>query len=313
MLTPLLTVLPVFGLIFAGWLARRLGALGPQATGELNRFVVWLALPALLFKIVATAQPVQLWHPGFLAALTLGTIGTFAATIAWRMRSGAQGGLADATIDGLNSSYANNGYMGFPIIAVVLGQQANALTLLSVLMTVCVLFASGVILIEASGQKADSTGALILKVTRRVAANPLVAAPLVASLFPITGLPVPAPVNSFLTMLGGAASPCALVALGLFLAAERSGAPAPKERISALITLKLVAQPVLVWVLAAKVFRIDAMALHAAVILSALPTGTGPFMLAEFYGRDADVTARVVLLSTIISLGTITAYLWWAL
>ena len=59
MLTPLLTVLPIFALIFAGWLARRLGALGPQSTSELNRFVVWLALPALLFHIVATAHPRQ--------------------------------------------------------------------------------------------------------------------------------------------------------------------------------------------------------------------------------------------------------------
>ncbi len=309
MLTPLLTVLPVFALIFAGWLARRLKALGPQATSELNRFVVWLALPALLFEIVAKARPVELWHPGFLAVMALGTMGTFALTILMRLRHG----LADATIDALNSSYANNGYMGFPIIAVVLGATARPLTLLSVLMTVCVLFATGIVLIEAATQNAASPGALALKVTRRVLANPLVAAPLVASLFPITGLAVPGPLDSFLTMLGGAASPCALVALGLFLAAERGHGPAAKERITTLIAIKLIAQPALVWALAAKVFALAPMQVHAAVILSALPTGTGPFMLAEFYGREADVTARAVLISTIISLATITTYLWWAL
>lgn len=309
MLTPLLTVLPVFGLIFAGWLAHRLKALGPQATSELNRFVVWLALPALLFEIVAKAQPAQLWHPGFLAALALGTLGTFVFTILARLRHG----LADASIDGLNSSYANNGYMGFPIIAVVLGSEARSLTLLSVLMTVCVVFAIGIVLIEAATQKAATPGKLAIKVARRVLANPLVAAPLAASVFPITGLAVPDPLDGFLTMLGAAASPCALVALGLFLAAERSPAPAPKGRIAGLIAVKLIAQPVLVWFLAARVFRIDPMGIHAAVILSALPTGTGPFMLAEFYGREADVTARTVLLSTILSLGTITGYLWWAL
>ncbi|GAM03135.1 AEC family transporter [Novosphingobium sp. MBES04] len=266
MLTPLLTVLPVFGLIFAGWLARRLKALGPQATSELNRFVVWLALPALLFEIVAKAQPAQLWHPGFLAALALGTLGTFVFTILARLRHG----LADAAIDGLNSSYANNGYMGFPIIAVVLGSEARSLTLLSVLMTVCVVFAIGIVLIEAATQKAATPGKLAIKVARRVLANPLVAAPLAASIFPITGLAVPDPLDSFLTMLGAAASPCALVALGLFLAAERSPAPAPRGWIAGLIVVKLIAQPVAVWFLAARVFQIDPMAIHAAVILSAL-------------------------------------------
>ncbi|MCJ2183414.1 AEC family transporter [Novosphingobium sp. 1949] len=309
MLTPLLTVLPVFALIFAGWLAGRLRALGPQATSELNRFVVWLALPALLFEIVAKAHSSELWRPGFLAVLVLGTMGTFALTIALNRRHG----LADATIDGLNAAYANSGYMGFPIMAVVLGAAGRPLTLISVLVTVCVLFATGIVLIEAAGQKAASPGRLVLKVARRVLSNPLVAAPLAASLFPISGLGVPAPLDSFLTMLGGAASPCALVALGLFLAAERSAAPAPRGRISALIALKLIAQPIVTWLLAAKVFALSPVETHAAVILAALPTGTGPFMLAEFYGREAEVTARVVLVSTILSLATITGTLWWAL
>lgn len=305
MLTPLVTVLPIFGLIFAGWLARRLGALGPQSTSELNRFVVCLALPALLFDIVAKAEPAQLWQPGFLIATLVGTMGTFALTIALRLRHG----LADAAIDGLNSSYANNGFMGFPIIAAVLGTQYQSLTLLSVLLTVCVLFATAIVLIEASTQKAASPGALVLKVARRVLANPLVAAPLLASLFPITGIAVPGMLDRFLTLLGAAASPCALVALGLFLAADRADSAAPRARIGALIAVKLLFQPLLVWFVAARVLHLDAMTTHAAVILSALPTGTGPFMLAEFYGREAEVTARVVLGSTVISLATITAYL----
>jgi predicted permease len=52
----MLIVLPIFALIGAGWIARRSGVLGPHATGEINRFVVWLALPALLFDIVAKAR-----------------------------------------------------------------------------------------------------------------------------------------------------------------------------------------------------------------------------------------------------------------
>jgi len=64
MISTLTVVLPIFALIFAGWLVRRLGILGPQATTELNRFVVYLSLPALLFDIVAHARWADLWQPG---------------------------------------------------------------------------------------------------------------------------------------------------------------------------------------------------------------------------------------------------------
>ncbi len=72
MLSNLLIVLPIFALIFAGWLARRGGALGPAATREMNRFVVYLALPALLFEIMANAAPEEIWRPGFILAFSGG-------------------------------------------------------------------------------------------------------------------------------------------------------------------------------------------------------------------------------------------------
>ena len=67
--------------------------------------------------------------------------------------------------------------------------------------------------------------------------------------------------------------------------------------------------PVLAWLLARFVFDLPPLLLHTAVLMAALPTGTGPFMLAEFYRREAEVTARVVLVSTILSVLTVSGYL----
>ena len=66
MLNALTAVVPIFALVLVGWLVRRVGILGPQATTELNRFVVYLALPALLFDVIANAAWHQLWLPGFI-------------------------------------------------------------------------------------------------------------------------------------------------------------------------------------------------------------------------------------------------------
>ena len=65
---------------------------------------------------------------------------------------------------------------------------------------------------------------------------------------------------------------------------------------------KLLLQPVLTWWLAARVFVLPLTLVQMAVLLAALPTGTGPFMLAEFYQREAHITSRTILLSTLGSL-----------
>ncbi|RYD37103.1 MAG: hypothetical protein EOP85_17855, partial [Verrucomicrobiaceae bacterium] len=95
MFSTFLIVLPVFALILTGWIARRCGVFGVHAAGELNRFVVYLALPALLFDIIAKAKPTEIWQPGFIAAFGLGCLLVFMITLAIRRRTVP---LADAAI-----------------------------------------------------------------------------------------------------------------------------------------------------------------------------------------------------------------------
>jgi hypothetical protein len=307
MLSTLMVVLPVFALISAGWLARRLGALGPNATTELNRFVVYLALPALLFDIVAHARWADVWQPGFIAAFGLSGALIFGATVALRLRRARH--LADAAIDGLNAGYANTGFVGFPLALVALGREAMAPTLIATIITVCAIFAVAIVLIEVGLQTEKHRARLAVKVGRSLLRNPLLVAPALGALVPLAGVGTPAPVESFLKLMGAAASPCALVALGLFLAAERETTDWDTGTIALLVGFKLLLQPVVAWVLASAVFGLPPLLTHAAVLLAALPTGTGPFMLAEFYDREASVTSNVVLVSTIASILTVSGYL----
>ncbi len=307
MFSTLIIVLPIFALIFAGWLTRRIGVLGPHATTELNRFVVYLALPALLFDIIAHSRWVDVWQPGFIAVFGLSALLIFAVTVAFRLRRPRH--LADAVIDGLNAGYANVGFIGFPLTLVALGRDALAPTLTATVITVCVLFGVAIVLIEIGLQTEKRPAQSIMKVSQSLLRNPLLVAPVLGALVPLSGLSVPDPVESFLKLLGGAASPCALVALGLFLATQRETAYRQYRTTALLAGVKLVLQPLVAWVFASFVFRLSPLLTHAAVLLAALPTGTGPFMLAEFYGREAHVTSNVVLVSTIASILTISGYL----
>ncbi|AEF23514.1 AEC family transporter [Pseudomonas fulva] len=297
-------ILPVFALILAGFACRRLGLLGAAAASEINRMVVWLCLPALLFEAMATVVWDEIWQPGFILAYGIATLGLFALVLLWRLRSTS---LADASVQGLSASYANTGYMGIPLCLLVFGDAGMEPALIACLIVICVLFALAVVCIEVGLQNEKSVLAAVRKVCVALLKNPIVMAPVLGGLWAATAQPLPASLHQFLKLLAAATGPCALIALGLFLAEKHAG---PKQRGSGLVLIKLVAHPLITWGLAVYVFRLPPMWAHAALLLSALPTGTGPFMLAEFYRRDGAEVSSTILLSTLGSLLTLSLCLY---
>ncbi|MEX3977629.1 AEC family transporter [Paraburkholderia sp. EG287A] len=307
MLSAVSILLPVFGLIFAGFACRRTNVLGPAAASELNRFVVWLALPALLFDILAHATWHELYQPAFVAAFGLAGLAVFVAVVGARVFLGRP--LADASIDGLAAAYPNTGYVGFPLCMIAFGPSSLTPTTIATILVVCVLFAIAIVLIETGLQSERRPHRLAIKVVRSLLRNPLLVAPALGAVVSAAHVTLPASAETFLKLLGGAASPCALVSLGLFLAERRGSGEAPRESSWWLTLCKLVAQPLLTWWLADRVFGLSDQLVEIAVLLAALPTGTGPFMLAEYYRREAHVTSRTILHSTLGSLVTLTLIL----
>ncbi|MBK3869180.1 AEC family transporter [Pseudomonas stutzeri] len=291
-------VLPVFALILLGFLCRRTGRMGPTGASELNRFVVWLGLPALLFSVVATSTWEQLWQPGFIAAFSIGCLGVFAFTLGYRMLQKQP--LVDASLDALGASYANTGYVGIPLCMLVLGDEALQPAMVASIVVVCVLFAIALACVETGLHAGQGLLRTLGKVSRALSRNPLVIAPVLGALWAASGLQLPVPLETLLKLLGAAAAPCALVSLGLFLAQPQPGGQV--RGAWPLVGLKLVVQPLITWYLAFEVFQLPTLWAYSALLLSALPTGTGPYMLAEFYGREGSRVSRVVLLSTLGSL-----------
>lgn len=302
MLSILSIVAPVFALIASGYVARRMGVIGLAAVSELNRFVVYLALPALLFDVMAHAKASDLAQPGFIVAfgVACGIVfyGTLGVSLLMRRP------LASASIDSLLGSYANTAYMGFPVLLMLFGTDSLVPVTIASILTVCVLFASAIVLIEIGSHSDRHPLRLARKVGASLIRNPLLIAPLLGALYGATGLGLPTAAVTFLKLLGGAASPLALVVIGLFLGEPRPVAAAERRAAALLAAVKLLVHPALTWGLAMAMAvppRLAAM----AVLLSAMPTGTGPFMLAEFYKLPAVVTSAVILVSTLGALVTL--------
>lgn len=293
-------LLPIFALILAGFVGRRTGRFGATAAAELNLFVVWLCLPALLFESTATASWHEIWHPGFVAVSAISTLGVFVLTVAYRLRTPRH--LVDACIDALSAAYANTGYIGIPLCVLVLGDDGVVPALIGTLVVVCVLFAVAVIFIEIGLQTEKTPHRAVGKVVFALLKNPLVVAPIAGSAWAASGVPLFEPLAKFLHLLGLATTPCALVSLGAFLGKKQPGAG---KGMPGLVILKLLVQPALAWGLAVYVFDLPRFWAQAALLLAALPTGTGPYMLAEFYQREAAVVSSTILVSTLASLVTL--------
>jgi malonate transporter and related proteins len=307
MLTALSVILPVFAVIVAGFISGRIGLLGPTASSELNKLVVYLALPALLFQVMAEADWPALWQPGFIASFSIGMFAVFSVTLGYRLWRGRH--LTDASIDALNAGYANTGYIGFPLCELIFGRQSLALVTVATVLTVSLLFATAIVFMEIGLQTERRPHHLALKVIGSLIRNPLLVAPVIGALWSITGIPLPTGVDSTLHLVGSAASPCALISLGLFLAVKHQGAPATLKTALALSGLKLIGQPLLTAICAYGVFGLRAAPAGIVVLLAALPTGAGSFMIAEFYNREAVVTSRTILFTTVASIASLTALL----
>jgi len=293
--------LPVFALILAGWSSGRQRWLPIACADALNRFVVYLALPALLFRAMAQTQSDQLFQSGFIAAFAGGMFLTGA--LAFALAGPRRRRLADLSLESLTASYANAGFMGIPLCFMLFGEASLAPVILAVLMTACLLFGVALALVELDLHRHSGVAAAVRKTLRALICNPLLAAPVLGVVWSLSGAPLPSPIDNFLGLLGSAASPCALVCIGLFLAQPPTNGAA--SGVARLVALKLLVQPALTALLAFGVFAMPPVWAWCAVITSALPIGTGPFMLAQLYQRDAAAASRAILISTVLSVITI--------
>ncbi|NPU66165.1 AEC family transporter [Bradyrhizobium sp. 83012] len=302
------SALPIFALILTGFLCGRFGVFDRTATDNLNRFAVYLALPALIFTAMSKIGVDQVSQFGFIGAFCGGIAATFATGFVISRLRGRR--VANASIEGLDAGYSNVGFMGIPMCLLVFGPDSAPASIIATLFTACVLFLFAIVVVEMDLQKGATLGATIAKVARSLLTSPLFIAPVAGLAVGLSGFALPAPFMSFTTLLGGAASPAALVCIGLFLAQERV-VTHDATSIAILVSLKLVMQPAVTALLAFHVFSMPPLWSHSAVILSALPIGSGPFTIAKLYGLEAGVTSGSILVSHIFAVLTVSLLVAW--
>ena len=301
-------VLPVFGLIAAGLLAGRFQILGQDSSEALNRFVYFFALPAVLFVGMARVPVQATANLPFLVAL-IGVEAVAVVLIVIVARFAFPGRIGEYTLGAMSGVFSNTGYMGIPLFLTAFGTEGILPAVVGTVVQTILVVGAAVAIIEMDTHRDAGFAPALVRAGRAVVANPLIAAPVAGIAVSAAGLTLPAPVATFCDLMGAAAGPSALFAIGLFLASRSLKSLIGGRKaieVSWLVAVKLVIQPVLTWLVGVEL-GLDAFWLASAVILAALPTGALTFVLATNYGVYVARASAVILVSTVVSILTLSA------
>src|SRR6185503_17764714 len=217
MLDVLNLALPFFGLIFIGFACGKLKKLPDEGLAWMNFFILYVALPALFFRILSKTPFEQLAQVDFIKATTLATAGAFAISfcIGLALRRGKIG---DATLAAVAGGFGNVGYMGPGLALATLGQEAAVPVALIFSFDALLVFTLVPLLMAVSGAVRTSVGRALRDVVIGIVLNPLLIAAALGVAAAAYRIEPPEAIDRLLQFLYTSAAPCALFALGVTVA-----------------------------------------------------------------------------------------------
>ncbi len=291
-------VIPFFAVIGCGYLGARL--IGEAGQRGINNLVLYFALPALLFSLMARADLAARFEVDFVAGYTTVSLVLFALTcLAIKLWLKPRRG--EMAVYSVASVYGNTGYMGIPIVVVMLGQAATVPTVVALIIDLAVMVPLTAAIIESDDPRRNK-GVLhgALGALRGTAGNPLILASALGAGWSLVGLPMPQVLGGFLDLLGQAAAPCALFAMGCSLYGKPLGGTLSPALF--LSIAKLVVHPLLLWFALTQVWNVDPAWVRPALIASSLPVAVTVYVVARQYGTLVISTSTTILVSTSLSL-----------
>ncbi len=296
-------VLPVFGIIFAGYASRRFGLLQDASAEALNSFAYYIALPALLFLSTSRVPVQAILNWPFIFAYLFGALITLGIALAGGRLLFVHRGLSTLALHGLAAVFANTVYMGIPLFVAAFGERGAAPAVVGAVASNLFFIGLVVLVLEISQHRRGGSALAVKAVAKALLSNPVLVAPTLGLAASALQIHPPVPVDRFLELLSRAAGPCALFALGLSL----YGFPirAGGREIAWLTLLKLLIHPLVTWVIVGPVLGLDPVWAASAVLLAAMPTGAIVFMFAQKYNAYVQQSATTVVITTALSLLTL--------
>lgn len=305
MLAILLKTLPFFALIGLGYWAGRTRFFTAEATAYLTKFVFYFALSAMIFRFAANLELREVWDTQLLLGYFWGTAFVYGIATAVAFLRGLT--VEEAAIEAQCVAIGNIGFLGIPMLSLLMGEAAVGVIMMLLAVDLIVFSSLIVILITGARDGRMSLG-ILRTVGLGLVKNPMIVAIVLGFTWSSFEIPIPDPMNEFLAILGGAATPGALFAIGASLASKSA------ERLVVAGWLsfgKLVLHPAFVAFGILFLFPVDPFTAAVAISASALPVAGNVYMIAQHYGVAPQRVSASILVSTTISILSVTAVIAW--
>jgi malonate transporter and related proteins len=304
--TILNTALPFFALIFCGYGAGRFRLLSEASVAGVNAFVFYFALPAFIFNLLATSPLTHVANGPFMAAyLGTGLVVFAVAAVLGRLLFKVR--RSEAALQGSAAVLGNTGYMGIPLVAAAFGDRAAVPLVLGLTLEATVLIPLTIILVEAQKGLDAGWSQLLGSVAGAMVRNPIIIAIFAGVLVSATSLGLPTPIENFTALLGRAAGPCALFALGATLTSFPISTGI--SEVSYMTFFKLLVHPAAMWFATTQLFEVDPLWATVAILGASLPVAANVFIVAKHYDTYVERISSAILVSTIVSVVTVSTLL----
>jgi malonate transporter and related proteins len=299
--------LPFFGVIFVGFACGKWRRIPDQGLAWMNFFILYVALPALFFRILSKTPFEQLAQIDFIIATTLATACTFTVAFGIGLVLG-RGRVGEATLAGVAGGFGNVGYMGPGLALATLGAEAAVPVALVFCFDALLIFALVPLLMTFSRTGNIRVARVLLHVVGRIALNPLLLAAGLGTVAAAVNFEPPVAVDRLLQFLYTAAAPCALFALGVTVALRPVGRMFPD--VPLLVAVKLIVHPIIVVVLLRLLGPFSPTWASTAVLMAALPPALTAYVFARQYGTWIEQASGVVLFGTLAAVITLIIVMW---
>jgi len=294
-----LKTLPFFALIALGYWAGRTKFFSEEATAYLTKFVFYFALTAMLFRFSANLSLAEVWDANLVLGYLVGTMAVYLIATGVAFLRGLD--VATSAVEAQCAAIGNVGFLGIPMLALLMGEAAIAVVMTALAVDLIV-FSSLIVILITGSRDGRFSFAVLRTVAIGLVSNPMIVAIVLGLSWSALALPIPTPMNDFLSILGGAATPGALFAIGASLASKSA------ERVSIAVWLsfcKLGLHPALVAVGVILLFPVDPYTAAVVIAAAALPVAGNVYILAQHYGVAPQRVSATILFSTIVSILTV--------
>ncbi len=294
-----LKTLPFFAIIGLGFGAGKTRFFTEEATAWLTKFIFYFALSAMLFRFSANLSLAEVFDLSFVLAYLSASVVIYlvATTVAVLRRRG----LEEAAVEAQCAVIGNVGFLGVPMLVLLMGEQAIG-PVMQVLAVDLIVFGSLIVILITGSRDGRMSLGVLRTVGLGLLKNPMIVSITIGLTWSALRIPIPGPLNEFVTMLGAAATPGALFAIGASLASKSA------ERLAVagwLSFAKLVLHPAAVFIAAFVVFPVDRYAASVMVAAAALPVAGNVYILAQHYRVAPHRASAAILISTVLSIITV--------